>query len=311
MSLSPQTKIALEVIEQARPTPIWEMSLAEYRKMVDGLANEQIMGPTEPVEKIENRTIEGRNGPIPICVYRPAAKSRAAILYFCGSGFTYGELKTQDNVCRGIANRSGYTVIQVAYRSAPEYKYPIGLNDAHDATLWVREHANELGIDPDKVGVCGYSSGGNFAALIAIQERDAGRPLFCQVLLAPALDLSSSCPSHVRYAEGYLLDTKSRDWHFAQYLPEGADLVDPNISPYWQKNLRDLPPTLIVTAEYDMLCDEAAEYANKLKEAGNAVKYSCYLGQIHAFIAWRGLLDQEENPLDEIGDYLRELLSKC
>ena len=104
-----------------------------------------------------------------------------------------------------------------------------------------------------------------------------------------------------------MLNKKAIAWYFAQYLPESIDRKDPKISPLWETNLTDLPEALIISAEYDPLVDENALYADKLAAAGVKVKYSCYEGQFHGFLQHRGELQEEPNPLLEIGEELRRI----
>ena len=305
MPVNPQTKALLDMLMQQRGKPTHEMTIEEFREA--SKAGEVLAGERQPVEHVENRNISGPNGDIPIRLYTPKGEAPfPALIYFKGSGFIYGDIEGQDPLCRALTNATQCKVIAVQYRSAPEDKYPIGLNDSYAATKWVIDHADELNIDPEKIVISGYSSGGNYAALVAIRLRDEGIRLAYQVLMCPVLDLTCSLPSHHEMGEGYILDAKSIEWFLNLYLPKDVDRKDPKISPLWEKNLKGLPPTLVITAEYDPLRDDGKQYADNLKEAGVPVKYTCYQGQIHALLACRGVLDQEENPVDEIGAVLSE-----
>lgn len=282
------------------------LSVEEYRKIASEFR--QLAGPPEKVKKTESLVISGPNGNIKIRSYTPLSVKNdlyPALMYFSGSGFVNGEnLDLQDSVCRSLSNATRSKVFAVAYRSAPEHKFPAGLNDSFAALCWVFENAKTLCIYPKKTAVCGYSSGGNFAALLAIKARDEGLPLAYQVLVCPCLDLSCSTHSHKVFSGGYVLDQDTIHWFYKHYLPDGVNLRDPTISPLWEKDLRDLAPALIISAEYDPLRDEAKLYADNLKQAGVPSQYSCYLGQFHLLLSCRGELQQEKNPIDEIGHVL-------
>ena len=305
MSLHPQVKKLIDDMTKMREKPIHKMTIDEYRNMIKQFAGKS--GKTEFVKHINNRNIDGPYGKIPIRIYTPNdLKLKPAVMYFRGSGFVSGDLDEQDPICRAIANRSQCTVIAVGYRAAPEYKYPIGLEDSYTATRWVIEQADELQIDPKRISVSGYSSGGNFAALIVLKLREQGIPIFSQILLCPGLDLSCSMPSHEKYTHGYLLDKEDIRWYFNQYIPKGVNPKDSAISPLWENNLVGLPPTLIITAEYDPLRSEAELYADKLIQAGVAVDYYCYEGHIHVMLACRSLLSFDVDPVDRVAEFLKK-----
>ncbi|MEK6730949.1 MAG: alpha/beta hydrolase [Pseudomonadota bacterium] len=285
------------------------VTIEQHRQMVDGLL--PLAGAPESVKKVVEKNISGPNGDIPVWIYVPKKlTSHGALIYFCGSGFVYGNHKQQDVISRQLANTCGCKIINVHYRSAPENKYPIGLNDAYAGIRWAFDHCDALDIETDKIGVCGYSSGGNFAAVTAIKARNDGLKLACQILIAPALDATRGTPSYQKYATGYLLDTEAVKWCFDQYLPEEMDRADPMVSPLFAPDLSNLAPALVIGAEYDTLVDEGRVYADRLKATGNEVRYSLYTGQLHNFLFFRGELEEEENAFDEMGIYVRSVFGE-
>ena len=308
MLANPPTRKLIEKLTQRSVKPIWEMTPDEVRAMLD--FNIPMHGKPEPVASVEEKRVNGPNGEIPIRIYTPEGKSPLpALVYFSGNGFIHGSLNLANWLSRALANAANCKVIAVAHRSAPEHKYPAGLNDAFAVTKWVVEHARELAIDPAKIGVAGYSSGGNFAALCAIMARNNNIALKCQLIIAGVLDLSCSSASYEKFAKGYILEDKLMDWYIEQYLPEKANPKDPKISPFWEPNLANLPEALIVTAGCDPLVDENEIYAKRLEQAGIKVKYSCYKGQFHSFLQWRGELQEEPNPVIEIGYELKKIFN--
>lgn len=315
MPLNPQTQALLKKLTAAATQHITEIAIEDIR--ANALKNYKSMSyPMEPVDKVEDIKLSGPYGALPIRVYTSIGKDHPfspfpALIYFFGGGFVFGSIEAHDNICRALAKATGCKVIAVSYHLAPEYKFPVAINEAYFAVEWVFKNAAILDIDPHRIAVSGYSAGGNLAALTAIKCRDSGLPLAYQVLICAWLDLSSSTPSYQEFAHGYLSDPARLNWFVKNYLPEDMKCNDPKVSPLWEKNLRGVAPALIITAEYDALRDEGDFYAKKLRSARIDAIYSCYLGQIHQLLAYRGELDQEKNPIDEIGAVIKQVMWKA
>lgn len=307
MPLKPHVQKFVDEFYASKPPMIWEVNINDFRKMIDDNA-EKMSGEPEHVKESRNFSISGPNGDIPLRLYIPDnLASDGVVLYIPGSGFTNGGLESQDGTCRQIANRAGCRVIQISYRAAPEYKFPIGLYDAFSAIEWVSKNADSLKIDAKKIAISGTSSGGNFAALTAIWARDNKIPVCCMILNVPVTDLSMNYPSAAKYNHGYILEQKAIDYFFDVYIPLGVDKKDPKISPYYEKDLTNLPPALIQTVEFDPLADDGKLFADKLQAAGNEVKHIFYKGEIHSLIAWaEGVLKGSKNPCDDIGEFVKE-----
>lgn len=240
------------------------------------------------VAEIENRTIPGRQGGIPVRVYRSARSADLPIIvYFHGGGWVLGGLNGHDAICRRIAAENHALVISVAYRLAPQHKYPAAAEDAYDATCWVAEHARDLGGAPEKLIVMGDSAGGNLAAVVSLMARDlAGPQIAFQVLIYPAVDLAHDFPSKKLYDDTPVLDRQAMDFYRDQYIREPADLQDPYVSPLLAADFQHLPPALILTGEYDPLRDEGKAYAERLRAAGSEVTEVCYPGMAHGFLSF-------------------------
>lgn len=184
-------------------------------------------------------------------------------------------------------------MVAVAYRLAPEHKYPAAVEDAYDATCWAAEHGTDLGADPEKLIVMGDSAGGNLAAVVSILARDtAGPGITCQVLIYPGLDLGGVHPSKELYDDTPILDRHLLKFFCDQYIRQPADLEDPHVSPLLADDLSHLPPALILTAEYDPLRDEGQAYADRLRAGGNEVISACYPRMPHGFISLGRLASQ-------------------
>lgn len=306
MPLSPKVKKLVEKIYSQRTIPISSITIEEARALA---ANSKILsGKPEAIANIEDISIPGNSEDIPIRIYTPenAKPPYSALIYFFSGGFVWGSIEASDTICRAMANSAQCQVFSVGYRLAPEYKYPAGVNDAYSVVKWIFNNTNQLNISSKKISISGYSAGGNLAALATIKARNLGLKIDKQILVCPCLDLSCSMPSQKTYGNGYLLDADRMAWFMQQYLPIDTNPKDPAISPLWEKNLSDLPKTLIIAAEFDPLRDEDELFAKNLKAAGIDITYSCYQGMTHHLMAHRGEIEPEYDPIKEIGIFLKK-----
>lgn len=268
-------------------------------------------GLPEIISKVEYRKIPGPGGDIPVRIYTPLLSKKLPVLvYFHGGGFTSGNLKTHDTTLRALANKAGCIIVSVAYRLAPQHKFPAAPNDAYAATKWVAAHAQEIGADARRIAVGGDSAGANLATVVALMARDRlGPALVYQVLLYPNTDATMSSASWTKF-DGYVLTKEDGASTYAQYLPSGADKKNPYISPLWAKNLKSLPPALVITAGFDPLHDEGQAYAQKLKQAGVPVVATDYKQMIHGFFLMAGVLDQGKKAINQTALALQKVFAK-
>ncbi|WP_177341261.1 MULTISPECIES: alpha/beta hydrolase [Klebsiella/Raoultella group] len=219
-------------------------------------------------------------------LYRPVGcdGKLPVLVYFHGGGFVIGSPSLSDSVCEGLSYCARCVVISVDYRLAPEYKFPVGLQDAFEALNWVYHNDVILGINSDLIAVGGNSAGGNFAAVLAQASYDVIPNLCHQLLLFPVLNCSFDSSSSRDYAEGYFLSKNMMKWFWDNYLPDDFDRYDPLISPLHAHQLKNVCSATIITAQYDILRDDAHSYAQKLKEAGVPVALRCWEDSIHDFI---------------------------
>jgi acetyl esterase len=175
----------------------------------------------------------------------------------------------------------------------------------------VAEHAPEVGGDPRRIALAGDSAGGNLSAVTALRARDEGGPtLRGQLLIYPALGYHTPpTSSYIENAEGYGLTCQGASWFFEQYLAEESQAANPHAAPLLAPDLGGLPPALVITAEYDVLCDEGAQYVERLRTAGVPARLSRYDGVNHRFAEMIGILDQAEQARGEMCVWLREVLS--
>ncbi|MPZ39505.1 MAG: alpha/beta hydrolase fold domain-containing protein [Rhizobiales bacterium] len=228
------------------------------------------------------------------------------LLYMHGGGFVVGSLDSHEPLCRAIASRYGAAVLSVAYRLAPEHKFPQAFEDCADALVWVGQQGPTVGLDCARIAVGGDSAGGTLAAALAIAARDdRSLPKPClQVLAYPGLSSWQRSPSHDRYGKGYLLERETINWFFRQYLRDDADRMDWRFAPLAAPDLTGVAPALLLLPEYDPLVDEGRDYAARLKAAGVAVDLRIYPGMIHEFLRMGNVVGEALQAQDDIAHAL-------
>ena len=305
MALHPQAKAFLDMLASSGAPPLEQLPLAEARAVRSEMI--QAGGPEEPVEEVQNRSIPGPAGPIPVRVYRPVKnQTLPALVYFHGGGFVICNLDTHDRLCRSLANQSGCAVISVDYRLAPEHKYPAAVEDAYAATRYIAEHAAEFGVDPNRIAVGGDSAGGTLATVVSLLARDRGGPrLKFQLLIYPLVDVNDQSPSMQQYSKDHFLTREGMDWFMECYLPSREAGLEPSASPMNATSLQGLPPAMIITGECDPLRDQGEAYARKLQSAGVPVELKRYEGMIHPFLQFAGILDTAKVAITDAATALR------
>ncbi len=256
--------------------------LGKVRAVANG-AMAQLEAPTLPFREdlafaLDRRSIAARH-------YRPSdAKSLPLILFCHGGGFVWGDLDTHDGLCRRLAADTGFAVISLDYRLAPETRFPGPVEDVFGVLRLVIQQADAYGIDPSAIALCGDSAGAAICVSVAAMAAEAGIALRHLALFYPALDPSCSTPSHHALAEGYMLTRAAMAWFWDCYLgptpPSG-----PSVLPSQLADLAGLPPTSIATAEFDPLRDEGQRFCQALQDAGQDADYRCHSGMLHGFLS--------------------------
>jgi acetyl esterase len=284
------------------------------QQMEDGIKKVRsfIQFPDEELHEIREERIPVSGGDrITLRIYRPNSKvNLPLIIYFHGGGWVQGNLDTHDNSCRRLAKHNNAVVVSVDYRLAPEYPFPVPGEDCYTATVWAVEQAGSFGANPAQLIVMGDSAGGNMAAIVALMARDMNGPrITMQVLIYPTLDATLSMPSVHKLGKGYLLTEGKMHWYRDHYCGKEPDKKQPYLSPVFAADLTNLPPALIITAEFDPLKDDGEVYAKRLNEAGNSVIFKEYKGMIHAFFAMPKLLHATREAETQISTVLKKILS--
>ncbi|KTB79601.1 hypothetical protein AO069_27090 [Pseudomonas syringae pv. syringae PD2774] len=239
------------------------------------------------VSNVRNIELRGPEGPIAARLYKPHGDATPPLtVYFHGGGFVAGSLDTHDGACREMAANANTAVLSVDYRLAPEHPFPAGLEDAYHALVWASSNGAALEVDTARLAVAGDSAGATIALVTAIRARnESGPALRAQLILYPSTDVRDTAyTSRQENAEGYGLTEAARKMLMSIYAPDERLRQDPRISPLLETNLSNLPPTLIMTCQYDPLRDEGLAMAEALYTAGADVTRQSADGMIHGFI---------------------------
>jgi acetyl esterase len=307
MPLDPQVQQVLELIRSAGNPEYWQMTPQQAREWHNQKAGILDIKPT-PVFRVEDRRIPGPASEIPVRIYTPRASSQflPVLVWLHGGGHVVGSLQSYDAICRQLALEADCIVVSVDYRLAPEHKFPAGVEDCFAALTWAGRHAGEFGGDAKRIAIGGDSAGGNLAAVCAIMARDEGAPrLVFQLLVYPRTAAWEDSPSHREFADGYILTRKTILWFHNHCLKSDADRQDWRWAPLDCPDLSRLPPALVIVAECDPVRDDGIFYAERLKQAGNALELTNYAGMVHPFFSMGGAIDAGRRALSQAAGALR------
>jgi acetyl esterase len=288
VNLDPQIAGIVDALDAAFP-PVHTMTGAAARATI----RSRFVAPSAPevVGEVRDASVHGPAGDIAIRIYRPASMSASVptVVYAHGGGFVFCDLDSHDGLCRSFANLIPAVVVSVAYRLAPEDRWPAAAEDVSAVTQWAARNADALGGDPGSVVIGGDSAGGNLAAATALMARDHGAPaLAAQLLIYPMIAADFTTESYRSFGEGFYNPRPALQWYWDQYVPSPADREHPYASPL-KADLRGLPPAVVVIAGHDPLRDEGIAFGNALEAAAVPTMYRQYDGGIHGFMTMPAL----------------------
>lgn len=251
-----------------------------------------------PVNTFRNSCkVEEGEIPVYVCVPQNLSQPQLPVMFYLhGGGHATGDFKLYASVCEAIAHICQVVLVFPEYRLAPEFPYPIGLNDCLASFKQLNEIlVEEACANLKHIVVAGDSAGGNLAASLVYQLKKIGEQYIqSQILIYPSLDFTMSSPSIERLGKGYLLERTNIEWYFKMYLAE----TDPKkISPLFFEESALFPSTQIVVAGFDPLRDEALSFAQKLMDAHVHVQLNYYPDLIHAFMQLSKLIPQQVEQL--------------
>lgn len=293
-------RAVLDALGAAEGPQVHEVDPETARQMMHARSG-MLERPAPALPRKDDMTVDGPGGPIPIRLYQagtPAAEG-PVLTYFHGGGWVIGNIETHDSLCAEIALQTGWTVVSVDYRLAPEHPFPAATEDCIAVTRW-------LGGSPAAVGhkvtgqiLAGDSAGGNLAAA-ASRELAREVPILAQWLIYPSVDMAAAGGSMEEFAEGYLLTAAGMAWFMAHYAPDpGHRWASPLHAEEWD----GLPPALVFTCGLDPLRDQGRAYAARLVETGHRVIFREAKGQIHGCMQLRGgVASAQEDLVGQLAD---------
>ena len=258
------------------------------------------------------KDIPVKGGKIHVRIYTPKAGTAPfpVVVYYHGGGFVIADLDVYDASAKGLAEQTGAIVVSVAYRLAPEHKFPTAHNDAYDAYLWTLKNAAAMNGDPKMIAVAGESAGGNLAANVSIMARDNNVQIpVHQLLVYPVANSDMNSESYKKNAMAKPLDKPMMEWFVKNYLNNMAEAKDPRIS-LVNANLKGLPSTTIITAEIDPLQSEGQLLADKLKSAYVKVDSKNYSGVTHEFFGMAIIVPQAKDAQAYAAGELKKVFKK-
>ncbi len=280
----PDVQAFLELYESLDAPEFSEISPQEAREMFDEMRVTE--EPDIELASVEDRTIDGPHGDLPIRLYEPgtAGDDRPLLVYFHGGGWVIGNIDTHDGTCRKLAADSGYPVVSVDYGLAPEHPFPEGLQDCYAALEWAADAAADLGADPAKIVVGGDSAGGNLATAVSLLARDRGGPdIAYQLLIYPSTGKVTETEAYEQNGEGYFLTKDDMAWFREQRYENDIDQGNVYAMPQLAHDLSGLPPATVITAGFDPLRDDGANLVERLEADGVDVAHHHYDDVIHGF----------------------------
>ena len=295
------TQAFLDALAKGGGQPLETLSPADARAVLVGAQ----AGAKLPPADVSEKTITADGKSIRLTIVRPVGAKGVlpAFMFFHGGGWILGDFPTHERFVRDLVTESGAVAVFVNYTPSPESRYPVAINEAYAATKWVADNGAQINVDGKRLAVAGNSVGGNMAAVVALMAKAKGAPsLRAQVLFWPVTNANFEDASYDEFANGHFLTRNMMKWFWDAYTTDPKQRQEIYASPLLatSEQLKGLPPTLVETAENDVLRDEGEAYARKLDAAGVTVVATRYNGMIHDF----GLL----NALSEVPETRAALL---
>ena len=283
----------------------------EEARLVGGQIS-QAFPPGPDMASVREESVAGADGAaFRVRVLSPSDHPRAVIVYYHGGGWVLGDIDQYDTLGRQLAALTGAAVILVDYRKAPEHRYPAAAHDAWEALNWADKNMAAIAGQRVPIIVAGDSAGGNLAAVVAQRAKaESGPAISLQILVYPVTDAAMDTASYADPDNQLLLNAPLMEWFWDHYVPDKDDRLAPDASPARAADLSNLPPALVVTAEYDVLRDEAEAYGEALRDAGVPVTMKRFERQMHNFFAMPGLLPAAATALEYVGQQIDRHLSK-
>jgi len=277
------------------PPDTIDYTITQQREIYDRMCREFFAGYPQGVT-VETSAIATPTHDIPIRTYRCAPQPAATVLYIHGGGFILGGLDSHDDVCAELCGRTGYEVVSVDYRLAPEHLHPAAFDDAMSAFAWVASSRDR------PILLCGDSAGGNLCAAVAHATRGHAKPPVGQVLIYPGLGGDRSKDSYLTHAEAPMLTV--RDLEFYKHIRTGGQdrSRDATLAPLADTDFARLPPTVLITAQCDPLSSDGESYRDRIIAAGGRATWFEEPGLVHGYLRARHTVGRARESFTRIVD---------
>lgn len=282
------------------PPDTIDYTIAGQREIYDRMCREFFAGYPQGVT-VATSAIATPTHDIPIRVYRSAPQPAATVLYIHGGGFILGGLDSHDDVCAELCARTGYEIVSVDYRLAPEHPHPAAFDDAMSAFAWAASTRDR------PILLCGDSAGGNLCAAVSHAARGHAKRPAGQVLIYPGLGGDRSKGSYVRHAEAPMLTM--RDLEFYKGIRTGGQdrSGDATLAPLADTDFTNLPPTVLITAQCDPLSSDGEAYRDRIIAAGGRATWFEEAGLVHGYLRARHTVGRARESFTRIVDAVAAL----
>lgn len=301
----------LKALNSGSGKPIEQLPVKDARAVLTGAQKGAELPPAQISQKII--TIQGK--PLTLTIVKPghASSTLPVFMFFHGGGWVLGDFPTHERLVRDMVNASGAAAVFVNYQPSPEAHFPVAITQAYEATKWVAEHGAEIGVDGKRLALVGNSVGGNMVAAVALQAKQFKTPAIrYDVMLWPVTDARFDTASYDQFADGHFLTKNMMKWFWDNYAVSEKDRNNILASPLraTTEQLKGLPPTLIQTAELDVLRDEGEAFGRKLDAADVPVTVTRYNGMIHDYGLLNALSQEPtvRTAINQAGEELRSHL---
>lgn len=301
----------LNALNSGVSKPMEQMSPQEARQV---LTNAQ-KGAKLPPAQVSEKTIIVNDTVLKLKIIKPENTKGVipVFMFFHGGGWVLGDFPTHERLIRDLVRESGAAAVYVDYTRSPEAHFPVAANQAYMATKWVAEHGKEIGVDGSRLALVGNSAGGNLVASVSLQAKNFNGPkIRYNVMLWPVTNADFNTKSYNEYANGYFLTRNMMKWFWDNYTTDADDRNNIFASPLRanKEQLTGFPPTLIQTAELDVLRDEGEAFGRNLNAAGVPVTVTRYIGLIHDYGLLNAISDEPtvRTALSQAGSELQKHL---